>query len=99
MIRTGTISRYIRTMPAAFLNMNKNLSSETPEKTTEKALQAAVENTMNELGVELSDFSVYPDYELKNLTAQELSEIKTSFKCTLFDDFDILLEDIFYRMV
>ena len=33
------------------------------EKTTEKALQAAVEGTMEELGVELSDFSVYPDYE------------------------------------
>ena len=32
------------------------------EKTTEKALQAAVEGTMEELGLELSDFSVYPDY-------------------------------------
>ena len=33
------------------------------EKTTEKALQVAVEGAMEELGVELSDFSVFPDYE------------------------------------
>ena len=33
------------------------------EKTTEKALQAAVEGAMEELGIELSDFSVYPDYD------------------------------------
>ena len=33
------------------------------EKTTEKALQVAVENTMEELGIALSDFSVYPDYD------------------------------------
>ena len=32
------------------------------EKTSEKALQVAVENTMSELGLALSDFSVYPDY-------------------------------------
>ncbi len=32
------------------------------EKTTEKALQVTVEETMKELGLELSDFSVYPDY-------------------------------------
>ncbi|MBQ6505129.1 MAG: GGDEF domain-containing protein [Flexilinea sp.] len=36
MIRTGTISRYIRTMPAALMNINKNLNPEIPEKTTEK---------------------------------------------------------------
>ena len=33
------------------------------EKTTEKALQAAVEGAMTELGVELSDFTVYPDHD------------------------------------
>jgi len=33
------------------------------EKTTEKALQMGVESAMEELGVELSDFSVYPDYD------------------------------------
>ena len=33
------------------------------EKTTEKALQMAVENAMAELELKLSDFSVYPDYE------------------------------------
>jgi len=33
------------------------------EKTTEKALQVAVENVMKELGLPLSDFSVFPNYE------------------------------------
>ena len=33
------------------------------EKTTEKALQIAVERTMNELNIKLSDFCVYPDYD------------------------------------
>ena len=33
------------------------------EKTTEKALQVVVENAMDELGVEWTDFSVYPNYE------------------------------------
>lgn len=31
------------------------------EKTTEKALQWAIENTCNELGIDLADFSVYAD--------------------------------------
>ncbi len=57
------------------------------EKTTEKALQVAVEGTMNELGVALSDYSVYPDYanmtyefliepmtEETNISAQRLTE-------------------------
>lgn len=33
------------------------------EKTTEVALQAAVESAMNELGVDFSDFSVYTNYD------------------------------------
>ena len=33
------------------------------EKTTEKALQVAVEGAMKELDLELSDFAMYPDYE------------------------------------
>lgn len=33
------------------------------EKTTETALQAAVKAAMEELGIELSDYCVYPDYE------------------------------------
>ena len=34
------------------------------EKTTEKALQIAVENTCKELGIELADFSVYPNTDV-----------------------------------
>lgn len=45
------------------------------EKTTEKALQVAVERAMDELGLELSDFSVYPDYE--NMTYVFLVEPMT----------------------
>ena len=33
------------------------------EKTTEKALQIAVENTMDEFGLTLGNFCVYPDYD------------------------------------
>ena len=33
------------------------------EKTTEKALQVAVESAMEELGMALSDFSVHPAYD------------------------------------
>ncbi len=42
------------------VNKTINMSA---EKTTEKALQTAVEGTMEELGLELADFSVYPNYE------------------------------------
>lgn len=42
------------------VNRTVNLAA---EKTTEKALQVAVENAANELGFALSDFSVYPDSE------------------------------------
>ncbi len=34
------------------------------EKTTEKALQIAVENTCKEMGIELADFSVYPNTDV-----------------------------------
>ena len=40
------------------LNRTINLVA---EKTTEKALQVAVERTAEELGIDLADFSVYPD--------------------------------------
>ena len=34
------------------------------EKTTEKALQVAVENVAKDMGIELSDFTVYPDTDV-----------------------------------
>lgn len=40
-----------------------------------------------------------PDYLLAKMTEEERSALVTQFKCSLFDDLDILLEDIFYGML
>ncbi|MBR6332585.1 MAG: GH3 auxin-responsive promoter family protein [Dehalococcoidales bacterium] len=42
------------------VNKSVNMAA---EKTTEKQLQEAVEKAMKELGLELSDFAMYPDYD------------------------------------
>lgn len=50
-----------------------------------------------------SSFALYdvytqrPDWELEAMTEAERAAVVTSFKCSLFDDLDISLEDIFYR--
>ena len=50
------------------------------EKTTEKALQIAVEKTCDELGIELADFSVYPNTDITpnryDFLIEPLHEIK-----------------------
>jgi len=38
-----------------------------------------------------------PDWELAQMSEQERAALVTSFKCSLFDDLDISLEDVFYR--
>lgn len=43
-------------------------------------------------------YAIYPDYELEDMTPQERDAIPKSFKCSLFDDLDILLEDVFDRI-
>ena len=43
-------------------------------------------------------YAVYPDYELEDMTPEELGAIPKSFKCSLFDDLDILIEDVFDRV-
>lgn len=40
-----------------------------------------------------------PDYMLAKMTEEERSALVTRFKCSLFDDLDIQLEDIFYGML
>lgn len=40
-------------------------------------------------------YTIYPDWQLKQMKEEELAEVVTRFKCSLFDDFDIALEDIF----
>jgi len=55
------VGRYNNTPTVEFMyrvNRTINLAA---EKTTEKALQQTVENTMKDLGIRLSDYCVYPD--------------------------------------
>lgn len=40
-------------------------------------------------------YSLYPDSVLENMTQEERSALETHFKCSLYDDFDIALDDIF----
>lgn len=42
-------------------------------------------------------YTVYADWQLKQMSEEELAAVQTSFKCSLFDDLDIPLEDIFYN--
>ena len=42
-------------------------------------------------------YAIHPDWELAQMSDEERAEAVTSFKCSLFDDLDISLEDIFYR--
>lgn len=41
--------------------------------------------------------TLYPDYMLESMTEEDRAAVVTHFKCSLFDDLDIALEDIFYR--
>ena len=38
------------------------------------------------------------DCDLERMTEEELASIPKSFKCSLFDDLDILIEDVFERV-
>lgn len=40
-------------------------------------------------------YAVYPDWMLPRLTESERAAVVTHFKCSLFDDLDISLDDIF----
>lgn len=42
-------------------------------------------------------YVLHPDWELAQMTQEERATVVTHFKCSLFDDLDISLEDIFYR--
>ena len=47
----------------------------------------------------LSDiYAVHQDWELAQMNDEERAAVVTRFKCSLFDDLDISLEDIFYRI-
>ena len=40
-------------------------------------------------------YSIYPDFVLEKMTEQERAQVATHFQCSLYDDLDIALEDIF----
>lgn len=42
-------------------------------------------------------YSLYPDWQLAKMSEEERAAVITHFKCSLFDDLDISLEEIFYR--
>lgn len=43
-------------------------------------------------------YTIYPDYVLEKMTEEERAAIATEFKCSLYDDLLISLEDIFWRV-
>ncbi len=42
-------------------------------------------------------YVLYPDWQLAQMSEEERAAVIISFKCSLFDDLDISLDDIFYR--
>jgi len=44
-------------------------------------------------------YALHPDWELAQMNEEERAAVITHFKCSLFDDLDISLEDIFYRTI
>lgn len=42
-------------------------------------------------------YTLYADYMLESMSEQERAQVPSHFKCSLFDDLDISLEDVFYR--
>lgn len=42
-------------------------------------------------------YTLYPDWQLAQMSEEERAAVETHFKCSLFDDLDISLEDVFYR--
>lgn len=42
-------------------------------------------------------YALHPDWQLAQMSEEDRAAVETHFKCSLFDDLDISLEDIFYR--
>ena len=40
-------------------------------------------------------YTLYPDWAVRNMSAEQRAAVVTHFQCSLFDDLDISLEDIF----
>ena len=44
-------------------------------------------------------YAIYPDYMLDKMTEEERAALPASFRCSLFEDLDLVLEDIFDRVL
>ena len=44
-------------------------------------------------------YSVYHDYDLFDMTEEERAAVVTEFRCSLYDDLVIRLEDVFYDLI
>lgn len=44
-------------------------------------------------------YAIYPDFMLKGMDEEERAAVVTEFKCSLFDDLVIHLDDVFSRMI
>jgi len=42
-------------------------------------------------------YALHPDWQLAQMSEEERAAVVTHFKCSLFEELDISLEDIFYR--
>ena len=44
-------------------------------------------------------YTVYPEWELSKMSEEKRSSLVTHFKCSLYDDLDIYLDDIFDGLI
>ena len=63
------------------------------EKSVEIYLSSGSELILHDI------FSLYPDWMLEKMSEEERAAVETHFKCSLFDDLEISLEEIFYRTI
>lgn len=63
----------------------------------DKAVDVYRSNGKNELLLH-NTYAVYSDWMLKKSSKAERAAIVNHFQCSLYDDFDIYLDDIFYRV-
>ena len=62
--------------------------------------EKVVEQYLPENGVFVlhDSFALHPDWELKRMKPEELAEVRAEFRCSLYDDLTIRLEDIFLNV-
>lgn len=63
------------------------------EKFVEVYRSAGTELKLHEI------YAIYPDWELARMREEERSAVATHFRCSLFDDLDLALEDVFCRTI